>query len=58
MVDASGRGSRAPKWLEEMGYALPEEQVTESGRCYPSLLPASGPAERRKGRYQRPFSHP
>ncbi|GIW91790.1 MAG: FAD-binding monooxygenase [Pirellulaceae bacterium] len=26
VVDASGRGSRAPKWLEEMGYAPPEEE--------------------------------
>ncbi|GAB4465547.1 MAG: FAD-binding monooxygenase [Anaerolineales bacterium] len=29
VVDASGRGARAPKWLEEMGYSPPEEeQVT------------------------------
>ncbi|GIW52794.1 MAG: FAD-binding monooxygenase [Gemmatimonadales bacterium] len=29
VVDASGRGSRAPRWLEEMGYTPPEEeQVT------------------------------
>ncbi|WP_043097997.1 FAD-dependent oxidoreductase [Kallotenue papyrolyticum] len=29
VVDASGRGSRAPRWLEEMGYPPPEEeQVT------------------------------
>ncbi|MCC9078551.1 hypothetical protein FKZ61_020835 [Litorilinea aerophila] len=29
VVDASGRGSRAPKWLAEMGYAPPkEERVT------------------------------
>ncbi|BBM70373.1 FAD-dependent oxidoreductase [Rhodothermus marinus] len=26
VVDASGRGSRAPKWLEEMGYTPPEEE--------------------------------
>ncbi len=26
VVDASGRGSRTPKWLEEMGYAPPEEE--------------------------------
>lgn len=26
VVDASGRGSRARKWLEEMGYAPPEEE--------------------------------
>ncbi len=26
VVDTSGRGSRAPKWLEEMGYAPPEEE--------------------------------
>lgn len=29
VVDAGGRGSRAPKWLEALGYASPhEEQVT------------------------------
>jgi 2-polyprenyl-6-methoxyphenol hydroxylase-like FAD-dependent oxidoreductase len=26
VVDASGRGSRSPKWLEQLGYARPEEQ--------------------------------
>lgn len=26
VVDAGGRGSRAPKWLAEMGYAPPEEE--------------------------------
>jgi flavin-dependent dehydrogenase len=29
VVDASGRGSRAPRWLEELGY--PRPQVTEVG---------------------------
>jgi len=26
VVDASGRGSRSPKWLEELGYERPDEQ--------------------------------
>lgn len=26
VVDASGRGSRSPKWLEQLGYERPEEQ--------------------------------
>ncbi|MET7337829.1 hypothetical protein [Nonomuraea sp. NPDC005650] len=26
VVDATGRGSRAPNWLEDLGYAKPEEQ--------------------------------
>ncbi len=29
VVDASGRGSRSPKWLEELGYAPPAEERLE-----------------------------
>lgn len=29
VVDASGRGSRAPRWLEELGHQGPEEEVIE-----------------------------
>lgn len=29
VVDASGRGSRAPGWLEELGFAPPEETIVQ-----------------------------
>ena len=38
VVDASGRGSRAPAWLEAMGYAAPEEERVEIGLGYASRL--------------------
>lgn len=39
VVDATGRGSRAPKWLEALGYARPEQEelridVGYATRCY------------------------
>lgn len=30
VVDASGRGSKTPEWLEQMGYAKPEETVIDA----------------------------
>lgn len=38
VVDASGRGSRAPQWLEELGYPKPCEIVVDSFRGYASRL--------------------
>jgi 2-polyprenyl-6-methoxyphenol hydroxylase-like FAD-dependent oxidoreductase len=38
VVDATGRGSRAPVWLEAMGYAAPEEERVEIGLGYASRL--------------------
>ena len=36
VVDASGRGSRAPDWLESLGYPLPEVTVVDSFLGYAS----------------------
>jgi hypothetical protein len=34
VVDASGRGSRAPEWLEAAGYAAPEVTTVSAGTVY------------------------
>ncbi len=34
VVDASGRGSRLPTWLESAGYTLPDPLVINSGLVY------------------------
>jgi 2-polyprenyl-6-methoxyphenol hydroxylase-like FAD-dependent oxidoreductase len=36
VVDATGRGSRAPRWLEELGYGRPEEEQVGVGVGYAS----------------------
>ena len=38
VVDATGRGSRAPAWLEAMGFDPPEEERVEVGLGYASRL--------------------
>ncbi len=38
VVDASGRGSRAPRWLEQLGYRAPEETVVNAFLGYASRL--------------------
>src|SRR5690606_1981995 len=38
IVDASGRGSRAPQWLEELGYEAPQEESVQSYMGYASRL--------------------
>jgi 2-polyprenyl-6-methoxyphenol hydroxylase-like FAD-dependent oxidoreductase len=38
VVDASGRGSQAPKWLEELGYPVPVEELIDSGMAYATRL--------------------
>jgi 2-polyprenyl-6-methoxyphenol hydroxylase-like FAD-dependent oxidoreductase len=43
VVDASGRGSRAPAWLEEMGYERPEEERIEIGVGYTTRVYRSRP---------------
>lgn len=30
VVDASGQGSRVPRWLEEIGYRAPSEEVVDA----------------------------
>jgi 2-polyprenyl-6-methoxyphenol hydroxylase-like FAD-dependent oxidoreductase len=44
IVDAGGRGSRAPRWLFELGYDAPEDTVVDSSLAYASCvfeIPAS-----------------
>ena len=36
VVDASGRGSRSPAWLEELGYSRPAEEKVRIGMGYTS----------------------
>ena len=43
VVDASGRGSRAAAWLEEMGYERPEEERIEIGVGYTTRVYRSRP---------------
>jgi 2-polyprenyl-6-methoxyphenol hydroxylase-like FAD-dependent oxidoreductase len=48
VVDASGRSSRLPQWLEGLGYEPPEESVVDTRQGYASRLfrrPAGAPAD-------------
>lgn len=38
VIDASGRGSRTPAWLQELGYEAPEEEVVRVGITYATRL--------------------
>jgi 2-polyprenyl-6-methoxyphenol hydroxylase-like FAD-dependent oxidoreductase len=38
VVDATGRGSRSPAWLEELGYARPAEEEVRIGVAYASRV--------------------
>ncbi|MEO7331293.1 MAG: hypothetical protein ABI193_22140, partial [Minicystis sp.] len=38
VVDACGRGSHTPKWLEALGYPRPEETVVKVNVCYATRL--------------------
>ena len=38
VVDATGRGSRTPAWLERLGYARPAEEQVRVGLTYTSRL--------------------
>ncbi|MDQ3809255.1 MAG: FAD-binding monooxygenase, partial [Chloroflexota bacterium] len=38
VVDATGRGSRAPTWLAALGYAAPEEETVHVGMAYATRL--------------------
>lgn len=46
VLDASGRGSRTPKWLEELGYSKPEESTVTCGAGYATRV------------FERDVSHP
>ncbi|TPQ27102.1 monooxygenase [Bradyrhizobium guangdongense] len=45
VVDASGRGSASPAWLEMLGYARPEEEKIEIGIGYTTRLYRRKPAD-------------
>jgi 2-polyprenyl-6-methoxyphenol hydroxylase-like FAD-dependent oxidoreductase len=36
VLDATGRGSRTPMWLDQLGYSAPEQDRVEIGVCYAS----------------------
>jgi 2-polyprenyl-6-methoxyphenol hydroxylase-like FAD-dependent oxidoreductase len=38
VVDTTGRGSRAPRWLNDLGYVIPEETVVDAHLGYASRL--------------------
>jgi 2-polyprenyl-6-methoxyphenol hydroxylase-like FAD-dependent oxidoreductase len=38
IIDASGRGSRTPKWLEDLGYKKPQESTVTCGVGYATRL--------------------
>jgi 2-polyprenyl-6-methoxyphenol hydroxylase-like FAD-dependent oxidoreductase len=38
VVDTSGRASRAPRWLNDLGYVIPEETVVDAHLGYASRL--------------------
>src|SRR6185436_18642493 len=38
VLDASGRGSRAPRWLRDLGFAAPEETTIGCDFAYSSCL--------------------
>ena len=45
VVDASGRGSRSPRWLTELGYAAPDEERFHVGVHYATRLFRRRPAD-------------
>jgi 2-polyprenyl-6-methoxyphenol hydroxylase-like FAD-dependent oxidoreductase len=62
VVDASGRGSRAPQWLEAAGFAPPRETIVNAFLGYASRFYRPAPAAERwwKGAYVQaaPPNHP
>ncbi|NTX63600.1 FAD-dependent monooxygenase [Myxococcus sp. CA051A] len=60
VVDASGRGSRMPQWLEALGHARPEEEQVHVDLAYTSGLYAPPPRFHREWKalmqYPRPPS--
>ncbi|GGS62457.1 tryptophan 2,3-dioxygenase family protein [Streptomyces griseoviridis] len=55
VVDATGRASRTPQWLTELGGRAPAEEVVETGRAYATCaFHADPPAADLKGFYLVP----
>ncbi|HXG68942.1 MAG TPA: FAD-dependent oxidoreductase, partial [Blastocatellia bacterium] len=45
IVDATGRGSQSPKWLETLGYGRPEENVVKMNAGYTSRIYRRSPED-------------
>lgn len=45
VVDATGRGSRTPVWLEELGYARPQEETIRINMGYTTLVYPRAPGD-------------
>jgi 2-polyprenyl-6-methoxyphenol hydroxylase-like FAD-dependent oxidoreductase len=58
VVDAGGRGSRAPQWLAELGYAAPEETTVGVGIGYASRFYERRPDAGRDWRVLAVFATP
>jgi 2-polyprenyl-6-methoxyphenol hydroxylase-like FAD-dependent oxidoreductase len=58
VVDASGRGGRAPQWLAELGYAAPEETTVGVGIGYASRFYERRPEAGRDWRVLAVFATP
>jgi len=46
VVDASGRGTRGPRWLEELGYGRPPEEHVKIDICYATRTVQPPPSAR------------
>ena len=53
VLDASGQGSRAPRWLEEAGYCVPGEEVVDARLGYATRWFGCPRGFRRTGRASR-----
>ncbi|MGH7779907.1 MAG: FAD-dependent oxidoreductase [Candidatus Binataceae bacterium] len=64
VVDCSGRGSRAPAWLEQLGFAPAEREVVDADAGYSTCWYQAPPAGKRpsswwwKGIFLNPSAHP
>lgn len=64
IVDCSGRSSRAPLWLEQLGFAPPEREVVDAEAGYSTCWYQAPPAGERpsswwwKGIFLNPSAHP
>jgi flavin-dependent dehydrogenase len=58
VVDASGRGTRAPRWLEELGYGRPEQEEVSINLAYTSRFYERPPDFREDWKYVLLFARP
>lgn len=58
VVDAAGRGSRAPRWLEALGYGAPSEDRVTIDLAYTSRLYTPAEGHRRDWKFMAMYSRP